>query len=237
MRDNKKLIGFWSRQHKAHLSRPLYGYITDEYYFNKYLQHVKNKKVLDVGCGIAEVKVLFDKWGCDYWGTDLVPETIGRLKANNVNATLGDARDIPFEDNSFDFVFSFGVIEHFDETEKSIEEHIRVTKHGGDILITVPNRITPYALIESAWHIFNGTYKNGIASNGKRYTTSEMRRMVRKHDVEVINCFYYYIGALLQGASIKGFENRVLKLEKFLDRFPAVKMLFSQMIWLHLTKK
>jgi hypothetical protein len=64
-----------------------------------------------------------------------------------------------------------------------------------------------------------------------------MRRMVRKYDVEVINCFYYYIGALLQGASIKGFENRVLKLEKFLDRFPAVKMLFSQMIWLHLTKK
>lgn len=237
MRDNKKLIGFWSKQHKVHLSRPLYGYVTDDYYFSKYLQHLKKKKVLDVGCGVAEVKVLFDKWDCDYWGTDLVPETIERLKSNKVNATLGDARDIPFEDNSFDFVFSFGVIEHFDETEKSIEEHIRVAKPGGDILITVPNRITPYTFIETTWHILNGTYKNGIASNGKRYTTNEMKRMVEKYDVEVINCFYYYISALLQGANIRGFEKSALKLEKFLDRFPKVKMLFSQMIWLHLVKK
>ena len=237
MKDNKKLIGFWSSQHKAHLIRPEYDSVTDDYYFSKYFQHLKNKKVLDVGCGIAKIKSFFDKWGCDYWGIDLVPETIERLKSNKVNAVLGDARNIPFEDNSFDFVFSFGVIEHFDETEKSIEEHIRVAKPGGDILIAVPNRLTPYTYIETTYHIFNGSYKDGIASNGKRYTISEMKQMVKSYDVEVAHCFYYYISALFQGANIRGFEHSALKLERFLDRFPKVKMLFSQMIWMHLVKK
>jgi SAM-dependent methyltransferase len=236
MKDNQKLEDFWSKQHEAHLRRPKYSYNTDAYYLGRYFDHVRNKRILDVGCGIAEIKTFFDELGCDYWGIDLVPDTVKMLKSHKINAILADARDIPFEDNSFDFVFSFGVIEHFHETEKSIEEHIRVAKHGGDILILVPNRITPYTFIETAWHFFNGTYKDGIAADGKRYTIGEMKQMVSKYNVKVINSFYYYISALFQGANIRGLEGPLLKLEKFLDRLPGIKMLFSQMIWLHLVK-
>ena len=57
---------------------------------------------------------------------------------------LGDARALPFADNSIDVVFSSAVLEHvgsFDNQKKMIAECYRVAKHG--IFITTPNRWYP----------------------------------------------------------------------------------------------
>lgn len=64
------------------------------------------------------------------------------LKSNNVKATLkrGDIRNIPFEDNSFDYIYSMGTIEHTPQFRKSASELLRVLKPGGKGIIGVPNK-------------------------------------------------------------------------------------------------
>jgi ubiquinone/menaquinone biosynthesis C-methylase UbiE len=52
-------------------------------------------------------------------------------------------RDLPFRDASFDAIYSIGTIEHFDETERAVEEMARVLKPGGRAIIGVPNRYDP----------------------------------------------------------------------------------------------
>ena len=53
-------------------------------------------------------------------------------------------RDLPFRDASFDAIYSMGTIEHFDETERAVEEMARVLKPGGRAIVGVPNRYDPF---------------------------------------------------------------------------------------------
>ncbi|MBK9249262.1 MAG: class I SAM-dependent methyltransferase [Ignavibacteria bacterium] len=59
------------------------------------------------------------------------------LKAN---LQLADAENMPFDDNSFDAVYSFGVIHHTPNIQKTIEETYRILKPGGQAIISVYNR-------------------------------------------------------------------------------------------------
>lgn len=48
--------------------------------------------------------------------------------------------NLPFDDNSVDFVISSHVIEHFYDPIKTIEEWLRVTKPGGYVYMIVPHK-------------------------------------------------------------------------------------------------
>jgi SAM-dependent methyltransferase len=62
---------------------------------------------------------------------------------------LGDVRNLPYDNDSFDVVYSGGVIEHFEGTEDAISEMFRVTKHGGTLYIGVPNKLSiQYPLVQ-----------------------------------------------------------------------------------------
>ena len=51
---------------------------------------------------------------------------------------VGDVRQLPFPDDSFDFVYAGGVVEHFRESGRSVAEMTRVLRPGGRVLFTVP---------------------------------------------------------------------------------------------------
>jgi len=57
---------------------------------------------------------------------------------------VADGADLPFKDNSYDYVISSHLIEHFFDPIKAIEEWFRVIKPGGYIFIIAPNQ---YALL------------------------------------------------------------------------------------------
>lgn len=71
--------------------------------------------------GINTSKELFSKLGIS-----------GDLRCENVLETS-------FAEGSFDFVFSCGVIEHFNNPEKIVDIHVKLLKPGGKALITIPN--------------------------------------------------------------------------------------------------
>lgn len=79
--------------------------------------------VLDVGCGTNKLCHALRKFGIDAVGLDFSPHATADV--------YGSATDLPFDDNSFDVVCSFDVLEHLEEWQihLAIPEMIRVCKH------------------------------------------------------------------------------------------------------------
>ncbi len=107
----------------------------------------ENNKVLVVGAGTGAEFVQFSRRGCDVYAIEPNERAfkILCLKAKLENVSLskckkGIAEDLPFEDELFDFVYCFTVLEHVQNVEKAIKEMIRVTKKkNGFIFIVCPD--------------------------------------------------------------------------------------------------
>jgi SAM-dependent methyltransferase len=86
--------------------------------------------------------------GARAFGVDISEPTVLRAREgfpeNVLRCAVSDVRALPFADASFDAVYSMGTIEHFDETERAVEEIVRVLKPGGHAIVGVPNRHDPF---------------------------------------------------------------------------------------------
>ena len=75
--------------------------------------------------------------GTDLYGIDLteraVEHTRRRLEIFKLasNLSLGDAEKLDFPDESFDLVYSWGVLHHSTDTPQAVSEVFRVLKRGG----------------------------------------------------------------------------------------------------------
>lgn len=99
------------------------------------------KYVLEVGGGLGTDHIQFAKAGAKTFDLDLAKGHLKlakeRFSQSNFsgNFIYGDAELTPFKNNSFDAVYSFGVLHHTPDTQKSIEEIFRVLKQGGEAMI------------------------------------------------------------------------------------------------------
>ncbi|MDD3877992.1 MAG: class I SAM-dependent methyltransferase [Bacteroidales bacterium] len=92
-------------------------------------------RILDFGCGQKPYKDLFTSV-TDYMGVDIENEAHNHEK-EDVDIYY-DGVTLPFEDDSFDHVFSSEVLEHVFNYEQILPELYRVLRKNGSILITVP---------------------------------------------------------------------------------------------------
>lgn len=104
---------------------------------------LKNKEVLEIGCGNGSHAQLLATHARAYTGIDLtsyaVTSTGKRLGYLGVPAVVArmDAEAMEFPDESFDFIWSWGVIHHSANTRKIVEEMYRVLRPGGEARIMV----------------------------------------------------------------------------------------------------
>ncbi len=141
---------------------------------------------LEVGFGDGRWMNLLQRKGIHAYGIDLLESTALQLRKEGFSPVIADARVIPFKDDTFDLTYSFGVVEHFEGTEKAIEEHVRVTKPGKKIIITVPYLFSPLTVYWMVLHMKRGTFKDRPATFGKRYTRKNLRKILEKVDVKDI---------------------------------------------------
>lgn len=163
----------------------------------------RNKKVLEVGVGAGTDFVQWVRAGAHAHGVDLTQEAItntrNRLAIEGLTAhhlAVADAETLPFEDNTFDVSYSWGVIHHSPDTFACLQEMIRVTKPGGTIKVMIYNINSLFALYQ---YIIHGLKKGRIFARWKdiifnhqesfgtkAYSISEIRKQVSSYPVTII---------------------------------------------------
>lgn len=114
-----------------------YGYLKKKAGFDKYA----GKKVLEIGCGAGTDLSQFARNGAITTGVDLTESAIDvtrkRFQVLGLKGDfkVADAENLPFKDNEFDLVYSFGVLHHTPNTQKTIDEVYRVLQPGGKTFI------------------------------------------------------------------------------------------------------
>ena len=131
---------------ERYLAPPLNTWHALEYCF-ALLGDVKDKVVLDYGCGDGINTLLLLRRGACVKALDISPELIDlarkRLEVNEINGDVefivGSAHDIPLPNKSVDIVFGMAILHHLD-LELSVKEVKRVLKNGGRAIFNEPVR-------------------------------------------------------------------------------------------------
>ncbi len=105
----------------------------------------EGQKILEIGVGAGTDFCQWTRAKAYPTGIDLTPTAV---KLTRVNLELhklsgrvleADVENLPFADEEFDLVYSFGVLHHTPNTEKAIQQVMRVLKPGGHIRIMLYN--------------------------------------------------------------------------------------------------
>lgn len=111
---------------------------------NQYsLKTSEDSLILEVGCGLGDFLEIISK-NRKIIGLDINEEAIMNVNETIKNplfqkALVYDGLNFPFEDESFDMVYSSEVIEHVQDDKNFLEECFRVTKKNGIFILTTPN--------------------------------------------------------------------------------------------------
>lgn len=112
--------------------------------FNRY----RNKRLLEVGCGIGTDLVRFAAGGARATGVDLSSTALALAGENashsgvEIDLQLANGEALPFEDGSFDVVYAHGVLQYTAEPRRMVAECRRVLSTGGEAVFMVYNRIS-----------------------------------------------------------------------------------------------
>jgi len=125
-------------------SRP---YLTDRRPFDRIMpDNLQGQRVLEIGCGMGLHSLELARRGAEVHAVDIthaaVEATQTRMTMFEMEADIrqADAESLPFDDQTFDFVWSWGVIHHSARTARIVREIARVLKPGGETRIMVYNR-------------------------------------------------------------------------------------------------
>jgi ubiquinone/menaquinone biosynthesis C-methylase UbiE len=151
------------------------------------------KKLLEVGVGAGTDHLQWARAGLDCHGVDLTDEAIEttrrRLEIYGLTSNLQriDAETLPFDDDSFDLVYSWGVIHHSEHPHKIVAEIHRVLKKGGTFIGMMYGRYSLFSLkmwVRHAllrgkpWKSFADVLWNHMESIGtKAYTVPELQKL------------------------------------------------------------
>lgn len=146
---------------------------------------MKNKKVLEVGCGRGIFACYFAKYyGAKITGIDLSPAMIESSNTRAINEgvqystefKVADASRLPFPDNSFDVIVSeCGPVGLAPEPQKVVNEMVRVIKPAGYIVAHAPMWLKEINEEER-----KDTEKR---TGGQMFTLSEWKNMLKKAGV------------------------------------------------------
>ena len=151
------------------------------------------KKLQEVGVGAGTDHLQWARAGAECHGVDLTEAAIETTRKHlalyglTSNLQRVDAERLPFEDNSFDVVYSWGVIHHEEHPEKIIAKILRVLKPGSTFIGMVYGLYSPtivkawvkHGLLKGRpWRSFRDITWNHVESVGtKAYTSPQVRTL------------------------------------------------------------
>lgn len=146
----------------------------------KILKPKKGSSLLDVGFGtgiLLEQLIKYDKnlnlYGLDI-SDDMVKAAQKKFADQQVKLILGSAIDMPFKDNSFDYVTCIHSFHHHPDSIQSLKEMKRVLKKGGEVAI-MDNHLDGFW--RQTFHNLERTLFPVREGNIRRYLKDEMKKL------------------------------------------------------------
>jgi ubiquinone/menaquinone biosynthesis C-methylase UbiE len=151
------------------------------------------KDVLEIGVGLGTDFIRFARAGANLHGVDLTQAAVDlaqrRLELEGLTADVrrADAESLPFDDESFDLAYSWGVLHHTPDTRGALDEVRRVLRPGAEARIMLYSRRSWVALgVWLRYGLAHGRPQRSFADllarhmespGTKAYTQSELEQL------------------------------------------------------------
>jgi SAM-dependent methyltransferase len=174
-------------------SREFYADL-DEYRFDKlrYLPRLVNfdgyrdRRLLEIGCGIGTDLVRFARAGARVTGVDLSATAIGLAQRNfqlhgltPQGLEVADGSALPFTDRAFDAVYAHGVLQYAAEPRRIVLESHRLLAAGGEAIFMVYNR---HSWLIALSKVLKVPLEHADAPGLRLYAIPEFRRLLEVFD-------------------------------------------------------
>lgn len=154
-------------------------------YLDRYVGPGKGLRVLDIGCGAANMTHHLRHYG-DVVGVDNNPRPLEIARQRGLDARPGTADHLPFGAAEFDLVAMLDTVEHVPAEDQAFGECRRVLRDpdpahgvtGGKLLITVPA------------FMFLWSHNDVINMHQRRYTVPELKGKLVKHGFKALRISY-----------------------------------------------
>jgi SAM-dependent methyltransferase/uncharacterized protein YbaR (Trm112 family) len=106
-----------------------------DYMFPRTAESFRGKRVLDAGCGIGRHAYYAAFYGAEVWAVDIsdaVEVAAKNAGGTGVRIIQADLNHLPFREESFDMVYSMGVLHHLPDPEGALRYLLRFVKPGGE---------------------------------------------------------------------------------------------------------
>lgn len=151
----------------------------------KYLDRVPGgaKRVLEVGCGFGSNLRLLEATRKDVkcWALDNSFEAIRAVQKAVPMAVVADCRRTGFPENSFDLVYSAGLMEHFPDEVPFLREMRRIVRDDGYVVTIVPARYSLWKLYQL---LHFGLWQHGYE---KAYSYDGLRRLFIENGFHIVD--------------------------------------------------
>jgi len=191
----------------------IYGarlFATDKTPFDKTLplDRLRGKRVLEIGCGMGLHTETMVRAGANVTSIDLtktaIEATMRRLELKGLSAHVfqTNAEELPFDNESFDFIWSWGVIHHSARTTRIVREIARVLTPEGECRVMVYNRNGTSAAICYLRHylvgggIFRGSFDETLWRNTDGFSS---RYYIQDQFEDTFRAFFKEVGSEICG--------------------------------------
>ena len=191
-----------------------YHLLIDDLESELVLPYARGRDVLEVGCGTGLILERVAEVARSHIGIDLSDEMLAHARARGLETRQASATELPFEDASFDVVYSFKVLSHVPDLRLALSEMARVTRPGGRVFIELYNRHSLRYLIRKlrgGAGIGGGVDDNQVFF--RFYSPDEMRahlppelNVAKQHGVRLFTTLPSMIGWPVIGTALKAAE-------------------------------